>query len=364
MRVTHRGDHTLSSPRVVIYSTIVVATLVPPVYLFVRSFLHRDATDAVVAVVCGVLYLLMLSRLWDVASFQRRAWSANGRSGWRAPRSPRRPRPRTSRRPSRTRHGPGQPAGVGVTRPGRGAAGSAPRWPPARGLPGPRDHARGRRRRAVGRPAARADRAAAAQPGPPPVHPGGGVQRRPAGRGPGRSGRGRPALPAHAQGPAGRRPAHRGARVLRPAAGAGRSCRRRSRSWPGRRRWRSSASRSPRRSSASAARRCSARWCGHLRRDPDHRRRRQDRLRHPVRRRHLRRRRRRGQPARGPGGPGHAGGRRPGHRPDPRPASPRARTASCCGSSASTAATRCSRSGRATCAATRPSAAWCSPCAT
>ena len=73
MRRAHRGDHTLSSPRVVIYSTILVATLVPPVYLFVRSFLHRDASDAVVAVVCGVLYLLMLSRLWDVASSQRRA---------------------------------------------------------------------------------------------------------------------------------------------------------------------------------------------------------------------------------------------------------------------------------------------------
>jgi diguanylate cyclase (GGDEF)-like protein/PAS domain S-box-containing protein len=73
MRGARRGDHTLSSPRVVIYSTILVASLVPPVYLFVRSFLHRDASDAVVAVVCGVLYLLMLSRLWDVASFQRRA---------------------------------------------------------------------------------------------------------------------------------------------------------------------------------------------------------------------------------------------------------------------------------------------------
>jgi diguanylate cyclase (GGDEF)-like protein/PAS domain S-box-containing protein len=73
MRGAHRGDHAVSSPRVVIYSTILVASLVPPVYLVVRSFLHRDASDAVVAVVCGVLYLLMLSRLWDVASFQRRA---------------------------------------------------------------------------------------------------------------------------------------------------------------------------------------------------------------------------------------------------------------------------------------------------
>ncbi|HEX4088131.1 MAG TPA: EAL domain-containing protein [Trebonia sp.] len=73
MRGAHRGDHALSSPRVVIYSTILMASVVPPVYLFVRSFLHRDAGDAVVAVVCGVLYLLVLSRLWDVASFQRRA---------------------------------------------------------------------------------------------------------------------------------------------------------------------------------------------------------------------------------------------------------------------------------------------------
>ena len=73
MRGAPRGDHALSSPRVVIYSTILVASLVPPVYLFMRSFLHRDASDAVVAVVCGVLYLLVLSRLWDVASFQRRA---------------------------------------------------------------------------------------------------------------------------------------------------------------------------------------------------------------------------------------------------------------------------------------------------
>jgi PAS domain S-box-containing protein len=73
MRGAHRGDHAVSSPRVVIYSTILVASLVPPIYLVVRSFLHRDASDAVVAVVCGVLYLLMLSRLWDVASFQRRA---------------------------------------------------------------------------------------------------------------------------------------------------------------------------------------------------------------------------------------------------------------------------------------------------
>ena len=261
MRGARRGDHTLSSPRVVIYSTILVASLVPPVYLFVRSFLHRDASDAVVAVVCGVLYLLMLSRLWDVASFQRRAMVRErtlrlagaalclgdldrGDRGGRSARG----------------DGPGQPARAGVAGAGDGPAGGAPRRPPARGHPGPRDHARGRRRRAVGRPAARADRGAAAEPGPPAVHPGGGVRRGPAGRRPGRSGRGRPALPADAQGPADRGPAHRGARRLRPAAGPQPTCRRRSRSWPARRRWRSSASPSPRRSSGSAARRCSARW--------------------------------------------------------------------------------------------------------
>ena len=99
------------------------------------------------------------------------------------------------------------------------------------------------------------------EPGPPPVRRGGGVRRRPAGASPARPGRGRPALPADAQGPADRGPAHRGARRLRPAAGCWPTCRRRSRSWPARRRWRSSASPSPRRSSGSAARRCSARWC-------------------------------------------------------------------------------------------------------
>src|ERR1700689_4898184 len=73
MRGARRGDHTLSSPRMVAYSTILVASFVPPVYLLVRSFMRRDVGDAVVAVVAGVLYLVMLSRLWDVASVQRGA---------------------------------------------------------------------------------------------------------------------------------------------------------------------------------------------------------------------------------------------------------------------------------------------------
>ncbi|HET9082054.1 MAG TPA: EAL domain-containing protein [Trebonia sp.] len=52
--------------------TLMLASLIPPVFLFVRSFTHRNEVEGVVAVVCGVLYLLMLSRLWDVAASHRR----------------------------------------------------------------------------------------------------------------------------------------------------------------------------------------------------------------------------------------------------------------------------------------------------
>jgi diguanylate cyclase (GGDEF)-like protein/PAS domain S-box-containing protein len=52
---------------------LVVASLVPPVILFVHAIQHRDGLDGVVAVAVGVLYLLMLSRLWDVAASHRRS---------------------------------------------------------------------------------------------------------------------------------------------------------------------------------------------------------------------------------------------------------------------------------------------------
>ena len=51
---------------------LVVASLTPPVFLIVHGVMHRDAVEAAVAVGCGVLYLLMLSRLWDIASSHRR----------------------------------------------------------------------------------------------------------------------------------------------------------------------------------------------------------------------------------------------------------------------------------------------------
>jgi diguanylate cyclase (GGDEF)-like protein/PAS domain S-box-containing protein len=64
--------HVLLSRRVLAYYAISLVSVAPPIFLFVRAFLHRDEGDAVVAVLCGVLYLLMLSRLWDVASSHRR----------------------------------------------------------------------------------------------------------------------------------------------------------------------------------------------------------------------------------------------------------------------------------------------------
>jgi diguanylate cyclase (GGDEF)-like protein/PAS domain S-box-containing protein len=51
---------------------LVLASLTPPVFLIVHGALRRDAVEAAVAVGCGVLYLLMLSRLWDIASSHRR----------------------------------------------------------------------------------------------------------------------------------------------------------------------------------------------------------------------------------------------------------------------------------------------------
>jgi diguanylate cyclase (GGDEF)-like protein/PAS domain S-box-containing protein len=51
---------------------LMLASLVPPIVLFVHSYTRRDEVEGVIAVACGVLYLLMLSRLWDVAASHRR----------------------------------------------------------------------------------------------------------------------------------------------------------------------------------------------------------------------------------------------------------------------------------------------------
>src|SRR6185437_8391225 len=52
---------------------LLLASLIPPVFLLIHSFEHRDGVEGVVAVACAVLYLLMLSRLWDVATTNRRS---------------------------------------------------------------------------------------------------------------------------------------------------------------------------------------------------------------------------------------------------------------------------------------------------
>jgi diguanylate cyclase (GGDEF)-like protein/PAS domain S-box-containing protein len=52
---------------------LLLASLIPPVFLLIHSFEHRDGVEGVVAVACAVLYLLMLSRLWDVAITNRRS---------------------------------------------------------------------------------------------------------------------------------------------------------------------------------------------------------------------------------------------------------------------------------------------------
>jgi diguanylate cyclase (GGDEF)-like protein/PAS domain S-box-containing protein len=52
---------------------LMLASLIPPAYLLSHSFERHDSVEAVVAVACGVLYLLMLFRLWDVAATNRRS---------------------------------------------------------------------------------------------------------------------------------------------------------------------------------------------------------------------------------------------------------------------------------------------------
>jgi diguanylate cyclase (GGDEF)-like protein/PAS domain S-box-containing protein len=52
---------------------LVVASLIPPVFLFVHASRGRDGVEGVIAIACGVLYLLMLTRLWEVAASHRRS---------------------------------------------------------------------------------------------------------------------------------------------------------------------------------------------------------------------------------------------------------------------------------------------------
>jgi len=52
---------------------LMLASLIPPAYLLYHATERHDGIEGAVAVACGVLYLLMLSRVWDVAATNRRS---------------------------------------------------------------------------------------------------------------------------------------------------------------------------------------------------------------------------------------------------------------------------------------------------
>jgi diguanylate cyclase (GGDEF)-like protein/PAS domain S-box-containing protein len=54
-------------------TVLLLASFIAPVVLFIQSLTGRYRDDGVIAVFSGVLYLLVLSRLWDVAASHRRA---------------------------------------------------------------------------------------------------------------------------------------------------------------------------------------------------------------------------------------------------------------------------------------------------
>ena len=56
-------------------TVLMLASLIAPVVLFIQSGSGRHQDDGVIAVFSAVLYLLVLSRLWDVAASHRRALS-------------------------------------------------------------------------------------------------------------------------------------------------------------------------------------------------------------------------------------------------------------------------------------------------
>jgi diguanylate cyclase (GGDEF)-like protein/PAS domain S-box-containing protein len=53
-------------------TVLLLASLIAPTVLFISSFLHRNPEERVIAVFSAILYLLVQSRLWDVAASHRR----------------------------------------------------------------------------------------------------------------------------------------------------------------------------------------------------------------------------------------------------------------------------------------------------
>ncbi len=64
-------QHAETSP--VRLTVLMLASLIAPAVLFIQSLADRNRDDSVIAVFSALLYLLVLSRLWDVAASHRRA---------------------------------------------------------------------------------------------------------------------------------------------------------------------------------------------------------------------------------------------------------------------------------------------------
>ena len=72
-RLTQPAGRRLSDATTSSVALLVVASVIPPIFLFVRAWRSRDGVEGVIAIACAVLYLLMLTRLWGVASSHRRS---------------------------------------------------------------------------------------------------------------------------------------------------------------------------------------------------------------------------------------------------------------------------------------------------
>jgi len=53
-------------------TVLMLASLIAPTVLFISSFLHRNPEDRIIAVFSAILFLLVLTRLWDMATSHRR----------------------------------------------------------------------------------------------------------------------------------------------------------------------------------------------------------------------------------------------------------------------------------------------------
>jgi diguanylate cyclase (GGDEF)-like protein len=70
--LTRRDGDEQPDPSPLAMAMLLLASLIPPVFLFVRSFIRHDGPDSVIAVACALLFVLMFTRLWDLAASGRR----------------------------------------------------------------------------------------------------------------------------------------------------------------------------------------------------------------------------------------------------------------------------------------------------